>query len=536
MSLIVATEPTAAVFGPWLADYHWDVEESLSDPFDPNPPTLDFLAYSFPHAAFGWIDYDYTDAVLTEAPQDVKDAVDLVFAEINGFTDIQIVRSASSTAPVRIVMDAADDGAYAYFPAQEVWGGDVFFGAPVVAPDPGNEAYLYVLHEIGHALGLDHGHEYPEFVATGFDSQEFTVVTYSDYVGDTDTFSFDSGPVDWAQSYMQLDIAALQFLYGANYSTTGEIWSGDTVYGFDPASGEMKVNGAGQGAPAGNRIFRTIWDGNGNDTYDLSNYTTDLVVSLWPGAFSTLSDTQLADLDRFSGSLDRVARGNIANALLVDGDTRALIENAVGGIGNDVISGNQVGNDLQGRSGDDELLGLQGSDSLSGQQGRDRLTGGNGNDQLTGGQGRDVLIGGNGRDTLKGGNGADKLMGKDGDDVLRGGNSDDRIIGGLGADRLYGDAGADRFQYLSVGDSTPGAADRIRDFSPGEDVIDLSGLGFTLQDLFVGGTLLTGAASVVTRQRAQDYVVEADLQGDAVIDLKIVVETLGAMTADDFVF
>jgi len=33
------------------------------------------------------------------------------------------------------------------------------------------------------------------------------------------------------------------------------------------------------------------------------------------------------------------AIGNVANALLVDGDKRALIENAIGGSGNDVLKG-----------------------------------------------------------------------------------------------------------------------------------------------------------------------------------------------------
>ena len=37
----------------------------------------------------------------------------------------------------------------------------------------------------------------------------------------------------------------------------------------------MFIDGVGQGTPQANRIFRTIWDGNGIDTYDLSNYTTE---------------------------------------------------------------------------------------------------------------------------------------------------------------------------------------------------------------------------------------------------------------------
>ena len=45
----------------------------------------------------------------------------------------------------------------------------------------------------------------------------------------------------------------------------------------------MSINGVAQAAPGGNTIFMTIWDGGGNDTYDFSNYTTNLSVNLQPG-------------------------------------------------------------------------------------------------------------------------------------------------------------------------------------------------------------------------------------------------------------
>ena len=59
-------------------------------------------------------------------------------------------------------------------------------------------------------------------------------------------------------------------------------------------AGEMQVNGAGQGDPGGNRVFLTIWDGGGKDTYNLSNYSTDLEVefaarSLEPSSLASSS-------------------------------------------------------------------------------------------------------------------------------------------------------------------------------------------------------------------------------------------------------
>ena len=55
-------------------------------------------------------------------------------------------------------------------------------------------------------------------------------------------------------------------------------------------------------------------DGGGHDTYNLSNYATNLKINLNPGAWTTTSPTQLANL---SGDGIHLAQGNIANALEV---------------------------------------------------------------------------------------------------------------------------------------------------------------------------------------------------------------------------
>ena len=81
-----------------------------------------------------------------------------------------------------------------------------------------------------------------------------------------------TGPYGYPQTLMMYDIPALQKMYGANYTTN----SGDTVYTWNPLNGRNSINGVGQGLPGGNRIFMTIWDGGGHDTYDFSNYTTNL--------------------------------------------------------------------------------------------------------------------------------------------------------------------------------------------------------------------------------------------------------------------
>src|SRR5688572_27470377 len=116
------------------------------------------------------------------------------------------------------------------------------------------------------------------------DSLEYTVMSYRSYVGGPTT-GYTVGSTSYPQTLMMLDIAALQKMYGANFNTN----AGDSVYKWSMTTGEMSINGGGMGAPAGNKIFMTIWDGGGHDTYDFSNYTTALSVNLQPGGWTNVS-------------------------------------------------------------------------------------------------------------------------------------------------------------------------------------------------------------------------------------------------------
>ncbi|MCU1719083.1 serralysin family metalloprotease [Pseudomonas sp. 5P_3.1_Bac2] len=83
-----------------------------------------------------------------------------------------------------------------------------------------------------------------------------------------------------------------------------------------------------------------------------------------------------------------------------------------------------------------------------------------------------------------GGSGNDLIIGNDLANLLRGGAGNDIIYGGLGADQLSGGSGRDTFVYGSINDSKASAADRILDFTSGQDKIDLTGI-----DAFVNGGL-----------------------------------------------
>lgn len=142
---------------------------------------------------------------------------------------------------------------------------------------------------------------------------------------------------------------------------------------------------------------------------------------------------------------------------------------------------------LTGGGGDDYIRGGAGSDALSGGAGNDIVWADEGDNSLSGGDGDDRLRAGAGNDTLDGGDGSDRLRAGDGDDSASGGAGDDLIFGGGGADTidggdsadiLTGGAGNDRFVASAGGDV-------IRDFTPGEDVIDVTALNTTFADLTI---------------------------------------------------
>ncbi|MEF1253863.1 Ig-like domain-containing protein [Vibrio sp. M260112] len=102
---------------------------------------------------------------------------------------------------------------------------------------------------------------------------------------------------------------------------------------------------------------------------------------------------------------------------------------------------------------------------------------GKGKDIVYGEEGIDAIYGGEGDDSLFGGEGNDGLRGGQGDDLLSGGQGDDVLIGGIGGDILIGGEGEDIFKFVDQGSGVRnGEVDTIKDFTKGEDKIDISEL------------------------------------------------------------
>ncbi|MCF3641114.1 M10 family metallopeptidase C-terminal domain-containing protein [Rhizobium sp. TRM95111] len=323
---------------------------------------------------------------------------------VEGFTKLNFNAGSNDSATLRFAQsDEASPTAYAYYPSTSKQGGDIWFSTNYAGtsldyrtPTAGNYAWHTLLHELGHALGLKHAHETDTFGAmpSQWDTIEYSIMTYRPYQGGSTGSGYQYEEFGGPQTFMMADIAALQHMYGADYSTN----SGNTVYKWKPGSGETLVNGKVAIDPGANRIFATIWDGGGKDTYDLSAYNSDLSIDLRPGAYSEFSDAQLAYLG--GGPNGGYARGHIFNALLYKGNLASLIENAKGGSGDDFMYGNQGKNQFNGGKGADDLYGNTGNDKLYGGNGQDHLEGGKGNDLLDGGKDgqRDELKGNGGKD------------------------------------------------------------------------------------------------------------------------------------------
>ena len=339
------------------------------------------ITYSFPDATSDYANPysggngEPTTSGFAPVPTQIQAAINYAIGLILSYTNADIQYAGTNGADIMIAQSpAANPTAYAYYPGNYAPGGDIWFGTQYnfSLAKLGNYYFTTALHELGHAVGLKHSQEAggPANVAvpSAHDDSEYTVMSYRSYVGGSTTSGYTNEAYGYSQTYMANDILALQTMYGADYATQ----SSNTVYTWNATTGQEFINGVGQLAPGGgvggsaNRIYETVWDGGGVDTYDLSNYTTNLSINLNPGASSVFSSTQLAYLGD-----GHYASGNVYNSYLYNGDARSYIDNAIGGSGNDTIIGNAIANTLNGGSGNDTITGGAGNDTIIGGAGTD---------------------------------------------------------------------------------------------------------------------------------------------------------------------
>ncbi len=386
----------------------------------------------------------------------------------------------------------------------------------------GNTGWQTYLHELGHALGLEHPAGEGQFdVPVAFHNNRYTVMSYLPHPGMKGIPEADQ---DWPITPMMYDIAAIQRLYGANLETR----TGATTY-FG-AKGQYALKDGGLLANGRSAIL-TVWDAGGIDTLDASNQTGSVRIDLNPGAFSTIG--KVAD--------------NIGLALAhtVDSVVVNLIENAKGGSAADILVGNVGNNTLDGRAGADRMTGGAGDDIYGVDNARDLVfeRAGGGYDRVFA-QTSYALAAGQEVESVKllGSTGAARfnLTGNEFGQTLFGNAGANSLEGKGGIDGLVGGKGADTFVFATaLGRSN---VDHITDFAHedtirlGKSVFAALDAGWIEADEFkdIGKGKADADDHILYDSRSGGLFYDADGSGKAAAVMFAVLDNKAALTAADF--
>ncbi|MBS0534400.1 MAG: M10 family metallopeptidase C-terminal domain-containing protein [Proteobacteria bacterium] len=462
-----------------------------------------------------------------------------LWADVANVNFVEVSAAGTADIEIRKVYQSPGVAGGTFYPHTTIsgteYGGSIYLDPSYSPAAPGTYNFLTIVHELGHALGLKHpgnynagggGTEGP-YLPSGEDNHSYTVMSYYDKSG-------LSGVNDLTP--MLYDIAAIQYVYGARQSHTG-----DDTYTF-----------------ATTTQLKTIWDAGGNDTFDASNQTTTCDINLNPGAFSSIG-TGGAELN------------NIAIAF------NCYIENANGGTNADVIIGSPVNNALSGGDGNDSLYGNNGDDALYGGNGNDTLVGGEGGDTMVGGDGNDIYYVDNPLDVVRDAVGAgydiihvtstttgfalasgqqieelrldglgainaagnefndfivgnifnNTLNGNGGDDALFGNAGDDTLNGGTGGDTMAGGTGGDTYVVDNAGDLV------IENANEGTDWV-MASISYTLP-ANVENLTLTGAGTFSGTGNAGDNKLYGNIYNN-VLDGLGGIDTMSGGAGDDAYF
>lgn len=335
--IVAPVDYTPRWYAGLLSDYRWDTSN---------------VTYSFPSGT-AYYPADYTDDNEWDSwyplAQRHMNAFRSIAEQVGQLTNLDLLETSDGTSygDIRLAFSdriPADTSAYAYYPwprfeggtAPSAAAGDIWLNYDTWNDDTsaGSWFYLTLIHELGHALGLSHSFEsegdFPA-VPDSQDSFQYTAMSYSDH---------PDMPNVQAITFQLMDIAALQYLYGANTDYNNE----DNIYTFTD-----------------NIPLQTIWDGGGYDTLDFSALRSGIHTDMREGGFTSAGEVTTLSYTQISGT------NNLSIAYDVE------IEHLIATEFDDRVTGALHDNEIELGTGDDVYSWQGGHDSVEGGEGEDSI-------------------------------------------------------------------------------------------------------------------------------------------------------------------
>jgi len=340
----------------------------------------------------------------------------------------------------------------------------------------------------------------------GIDTASYKTSNYAITINLADGSSNSDGNSSWSSSSTRDVLTNIENVIG---SRNHDVITGD----------------AGRNTISGGLGNDTINGGAGIDFSDYSDSRNAIVASLATQSARGWGTDSLLNIEGLIGSIsaDTLIGSSGDDSLLGGGGADIL----TGGLGNDYLNGGTgidtavfASTTTRGATVDLSLRVAQAT--------------GFGNDMIAN---VENLLGGVGADALTGDAAANVLTGGEGNDRLNGNAGNDTLIGGGGKDILTGGTGGDLFKFNSITEPAVGGnADIILDFQSGIDKIDLSSIDANL--FVAGNqafTLVSAFTGLAGQLRFNNGGIECDVTGDKSTDCRIALTGLTSIRPVDLV-